>query len=153
MVQLCIYFWVLNFMQTGQFQVLKQPRQCAACSGSAWYEGLLGLIACNISMLEADGWWCPQSYFSPTPGSLGRFNISLINDLITAEALKGARRQAWIPNVRSKLAHNTMWRDFLTHALPSALLFSPSVSHTYSDQPSVRSTACCDMEISCPSQN
>lgn len=68
-------------------------------------------------------------FFSPTPGSLGRFNISLINDLITAEALKGARRQAWIPNVRSKLAHNTMWRDFLTHALPSALLFSLCVSH------------------------
>lgn len=75
-------------MQIAQFR----PCQCAAentaCSGSAWTEGLLGLIACNISMLEADGGWRLQSYRSPTPGSLGRFDISLINDLITAEALK-----------------------------------------------------------------
>lgn len=90
--------------------------------------GLLGLIACDISMLEADGWWCLQ-YLSPTPGSLGRFDISLINDLITAEALKGARRQAWIPNVRAKLAGNTMWRDFLPHAVPHALPFSLCLSH------------------------
>ncbi len=128
------YFMVGCFLkQTAQYQAWKQACQCAsetnACSGSAWTEGLLGLIACNISMLEADGWWCLQSYLSPTPGSLGRFDISLINDLITAEALKGAWRQAWIPNVRAKLDSNTMWRDFLPHALPNALTFSLCLSH------------------------
>lgn len=71
-----------------------RPCQCAAGSGSAWKEGLLGLIVCKISILEADGWWCLQLYFSPTPCSLGRFDMSLINDLMTAEALKGAWKQA-----------------------------------------------------------
>ena len=84
-----------SLVQTAQFQALKQhAAETNARPGSAWTEGLLGLIACNISMLEADGWWCLQSYLSPTPGSLGKFDISLINDLITAEALKGAWRQA-----------------------------------------------------------
>lgn len=139
--------------QTSQFQALNQPCQCVAQTnaGSAWTEGLLGLIACNIIMLEADGWWCLQSYLSPTPGSLGRFDISLINDLITAEALKGAWRQAWIPNVRAKLARNTMWRDFLPHVVPNALPFPLCLSH--SDQPSVSSAACCEQKISCRFKN
>lgn len=56
--------------------------------------------------------------FSPTPGSLGRSDISLINDLITAEASKGAQSRARIPEVRSKLALNAMRRDFFARASP-----------------------------------
>lgn len=77
-----------------------------------------GPTACNISALEADGWRRRRSSFSPTPGSLGRSDISLINELITAEALKGAERRARIPKVRSKLAPNAMRRDFFARASP-----------------------------------
>lgn len=77
-----------------------------------------GPTACNISTLEADGWRCRRSSFSPTPGSLGRSDISLINELITAEALKGAERRARIPKVRSKLELNAMRRDFFARASP-----------------------------------
>lgn len=79
-----------------------------------------GPTACNISTLEADGWRCRRSSFSPTPGSLGRSDISLINELITAEALKGAERRARIPKVRSKLARNAMRRDFFARASPKS---------------------------------
>lgn len=37
-----------------------------ACSGSGWTEDLSGLITCDISMLEAEGWCCLQSYLSLT---------------------------------------------------------------------------------------
>lgn len=77
-----------------------------AFSGRAWKETLQRLIICNISMLGADGCSCLWSHFSPTPSSLGRFDMSLINELITADVLKGAWRQKEIPNVGPKVAHN-----------------------------------------------
>ena len=69
-------------------------------------DGLLGPIGHDVSMLEADGWWCSRPHPSPTPGSLGASDKSLINDLITAEALKGARGRARVPNAAAKLPGN-----------------------------------------------
>lgn len=127
-----VVFVVIYIRKTAQYPDLETALSVLLLlkqSCSAWTEGWLGLIGCDISMLEADGCWRLQSYLSPTPDSPGRFDISLINDLITAEALKGARRQAWIPNLRAKLAGNMNWRDFSTHAFPHAPPFSLRLSH------------------------